>query len=842
MANGRLAWDFKGLVTAPGLLARPGASCLQANNWRFPAPGVARKREGFEIVNTLSAYPYSRLVTAPALGASSVYILGSLASAYPGIALAYVAEQVVSGALTALSTAYDEGPGAADGFSVPSAISVGRTSYLVLPRGTVVRKEYSTGAIIVPYAGMPRGAAPLVYSMDAATFTVLTAGTLLANNASRAYRVTWHKRTAGPTSGADDTYELGGPPTARLVIRNIAGTSGFAGATSDVNLRIPIPRTLVLGGGLVTTDWFWRLWASRIETSATATPDDELYLVDEAFLTSTDITNGYASVADNTPDVYLQAQPRLHTNATNFAPLDVGIQNGQANADDRPPSGRCIASFANCMFVGAPVFWPEETFRLITPLTAGESFVVAGYSSTYTFTAVAGAPAAVNQFTAVAGLATAGLILEAQARNIADAVSRTFVSPAGPTQAHHVSLGSDSQGSIRFFDEGSEFWVYSSSAATRAKFRPQLQASTAVPGIRARSVSNAVAFSKQERPDAFPALNLLTVGASSNVVRALLPFRERLLVWTDGGLYAIDGSTFADFTVTPVDLTAKILCYSSAVSLDDRAYAWCTDGIVEYKDGAIRRVSESIAPTLRSIMEVEAGDGSSFPGISVGFAVADPRNHEVQFWYASSASGAAGPRSYKWLAWNTQTECWSTGSMNADSVECWVAHAAVMPLSGRLVALGAKSAYTGATSNDAVLLLQSKGHTTGTPTTSQYSDDAHVAATEYAVQADLRLQWALADVDARVHWQRAVFEFESGEQSFLLKPTALSLVFSADAQASNSASIAIAPTTPLVEVEVPDGYRRATRSALVLTHSAKEPCGLIAAKQTFADGGSRFPG
>ena len=42
----------------------------------------------------------------------------------------------------------------------------------------------------------------------------------------------------------------------------------------------------------------------------------------------------------------------------------------------------------------------------------------------------------------------------------------------------------------------------------------------------------------------------------------------------------------------------------------------------------------------------------------------------------------------------------------------------------------------------------------------------------------------------------AVFEFESGEQSFLLKPTALSLVFSADAQASNSASIAIAPNRP----------------------------------------------
>jgi hypothetical protein len=839
MANGRLAWDFKGLVTAPGLLARPGASCLVADNVRFPAPGIMRKREGFEIARTLGTGIVSRVVVSPALGTNYVLCVGS--ATVSGLSTVFLVQTLVGGATSYTYSAEDFAAGQLTAFANPSAVSFGRNVYVLLERGSIVRREYNfyRYGLLQPYAGMPKGTAPLVYSMNAATFSVLTAGTLLAANASRAYRVTWHVKTSTPASGPEESIELGGPPTARLTIRNIAGTSGYTGAAMDVALRIPLPSLGDYANTNVTTDWFYRLWGSRIEASATASPNDEMHLIQEAFVTATDITNGYASFTDNTPDVFLVGQSTLNTNTTNFPPLEAGLQNGHTNADERPPAGYCIAGFASCLFVGSPIFRPEVTHRLVSLPAAGETFTVYGNLTTVTLTAVAGAPAAANQFTVVTTLATTALNLEATARNIADAVSLSARTP----QACYVSLGSDIPGSIRFTDGGGTFWIYSSSATTRARFSPQLGSSTSEPGVRPTLQGNVLSFSKANRPDSFPVVNILTIGASSNIIRALLPFRERLLVFTDEGLYAVDGSTYADFVVTPVDLTAKILGPRSAVALEDKAFAWCVDGIIEYRDGAIRRISETIAPTIRNILELQAGDGLTFEGVRAGFAAADPKHHEVHFWYATKAQGAVGPRNWKWLCWNTQTECWSTGSRVADSIDNWVADGVAMLDSGRMTLLSARESYIyGVQSNDPALLAQSIGHFAGTPQATNYADDRHSTGGEDAVVATVRLQWALADADLRPHWQRTVFEFESGEQSFLTKPTALSLVWSADAQGSDSSAISLAPTNPLAEVEVPDGYRRATRSRFLLTHSAKEPMGLIAVKQTFSDGTSRFPG
>lgn len=847
MANGRLAWDFKGLVTAPGLLARDGASCLIANNWRFPAPGVARKREGFEqVFTTLETYSPQRVFPLPANMGGLIYFVCSATSG-ASIGAAQIVEAYTSGLVAYVRTAYDLRSGSSVGFADSNIVSYGLNRYILLPLGAIVRDEYnqpypSGSSRVDAFAGMPAGSAPLVYSMNAAAFSVLTSGTLLANNASRAYRVTWHRRTRAPTTGADESVELGGPPTARLVIRNIAGTSGFTGATMDVQLRIPVPYASGAIGtlGYAQTEYFWRLWASRIETSATGTPDDEMFLVNEAFLTSADVTAGYASVTDNTPDIYLESSPRLHTNTTNFPPLEAGLLNGQANADERPPGGKCIAAFAGCLFVGATLSWPEKAFSLLTIPAAGETFsITIGGTVTLSLTAVAGAPVASTDFTVVTALATPALNIEATSRNIADAASLAF---GRAVLVSCVSLGTDSQGKLRFQVDDREFCVWSASATTRARFSPNLEASASGAQIRFAFEPNSLAFSKQNRPDSFPPVNKLSIGGSSNVVRALLTFRERLLVFTDEGLYAVDGSSFADFSVTAVDLTARIICPSSVVALDDAAFAWCSDGIIEYRNGAIRRISEPIEPTIRYIKEVLAGDGLNIEGISAGFAVADPKNHEVQFWYASKANGAAGPRCAYWLAWNTRTESWSTGSRPDDTVESWIAHAAQIPGSGLLVAVASKDKYDNSSSYPFRAHVQSKGHTTGTPAASHFADDANYAATETAVSSELRLQWALADADARVHWQRTALEFEDGEQSFLLKPTALSLVWRADAQSAASSVVSLAPTTPLVEAEVPDGYRRATRSQLSITHSAKEPCGLIAVKQTFAGDGSRFPG
>ena len=55
MAADRLLWDFKGLVTAPGRLARAEASCTEARNVVVDAPGVARKRRGYANLGAIAS-------------------------------------------------------------------------------------------------------------------------------------------------------------------------------------------------------------------------------------------------------------------------------------------------------------------------------------------------------------------------------------------------------------------------------------------------------------------------------------------------------------------------------------------------------------------------------------------------------------------------------------------------------------------------------------------------------------------------------------------------------------------------------------------------------------------
>lgn len=827
--SSKLLYDFAGLQTAPGLLARAAASCVEADNVRFPAAGVIRKREGFAFAASLLAFKHVSLHSIPFLG------VGVVAAVFDDATVQGVSVHNFATGNTQTPFIYKAEGCALE--TIGSMAAIGGAAYASGPKAGIIRVEEKakgsgTAGVdkhAVRGAGMPLGREPMTCSMDAAVFSVLSAGTLLAANASRAYRVTWHRKML------DDQTELGGAPTGRVVIRNIAGTSGFAGVTSDVTLRIP----LGLDRGedtFATASYWWRLWGSRISTAAGDSPDDELYLIAEAYVTATDIARGYALYTDATPDVFLQAQPRLHTNSTNFPPLELSVLNGATNGDEPPPCALTLETFANCLWFGAPTFRPSFLARLISPLAAGDTLKVDfADGGALTLFAVAGAPAAFNEFTAVTGLPSLSLNLEAQARNICDAWNRylvyyTAAPPANRVELFSVSQGTDSPGLIRFESHRMGFAV-SSNAPT--KWTPALTSSAAAPAYK----GNLLCFSKAGRGDAVPPVNQLAVGPAGANIRATVAFRERMLVWTDAGLYAVDGSDASNFSVTLVDSTARILCARSAVVLRDRAYAWCYDGIVEISDGGTRRISEPIEPTLRHIREVFAGDGITFPGITAGFAIADRRNNEVQFFYSSKADGAVDSRCLNWLSWNAAAEKWATGSFS--DAKQWQASGCCVFGSERVAIMGPK---TNSILNGFNLInLQRLGHNgSGAPSSTDYTD-AMRFLTGTTVTSTLAFQLQLNGLDSRAHWQQLRVDVEGMDSTIYPAPTALKAAWKTDA-VGVSAAVTQTQTGQLLRWETPDLYRRATRQRVYLTHAAAEPCGIIGVAQTFADEGSRFAG
>ena len=663
------------------------------------------------------------------------------------------------------------------------------------------RTESSLG--VYRAAGMPPGLSPLTYSMNAAVHTVLVGapGTLVPDGSNVAYRVTWHKTENGVT--------VGGPPTGRLVIRNIAGTSGYAAAvTKNVALRIPLPYRQDSETLQVDTTYFWRLWRSRV--SATDTADDEMYQVAEAFVTAGDVVAGYSAFTDQTPDTFIIGQAKLHTNATNYP--ESGLANGVLFADEPPVrNARDVTFFADCLWMTGVLDRGQLNLQLLSVgFAAGNTIVVNGV----TLTAVAGAPVNPGDFTIVGGLATLSLNIEATARNIVDAYNRT--AGIATVQAHYVSLGTQAPGNIVFRAHGTTNVFSAQSAAAGALFQPNITTATAnTVDFGAR---NQVRFTKPGRGDSWPLCNSLQVGPSGGIVFRLMPFRERMLCFSTTGLYEITGTDYSNFTVTLVDSTLRLIEQNSVSQVDDAVYALTRQGVVEITDGGQSYVSESIEPTIQAILQsYDAGLALNDYG-STAFSVGDNRNH--LYWLFYQTDGAASPYANRWLCFDARSRKWSTGSLLAGQIR----GAACIQASTGLVVVA--NSEVGAATIPARVFVQ-RNLLDGT---TDYNDTS-AAGTDTPVSAVATFQWQVPDTDSRQHWQQLQLQFENGEQSFYPRPTGVLLQWATDVVAAVTA-VLYTVAAAILRIGTPLNYRRATRQQVTLTHNTAQHVGLVAVNQT----------
>lgn len=793
--------DFKGLVTAPGLLMRSPASCTAAVNALFDAPGLVRKRPGFQRGTNATGAGVHALHTSP--------ILGPLFLVHEGSGTTGTGMRLASGFAASIglssvdSSAVDR---SVVGVKQQMAVS-GRNHYLTADNG-VRRVELASGP--VRFAGMPRGLSP---SQESGLYNVLvaTAPTWLAHSFSVAYRATWHRVDAGG-------IELGGAPTGRAIVRNITGTTGHSGGSArSVSIRVPVPREFGTLSTALTTSYFYRLWRSR--QSATE-PDDEMYLVAEAFLTSTDITNGYAVVNDLTPDAVAIGNARLHTNPVNFPDGEPGaLKAGQFNADDPPPAANDVATWRDCLWTGDITTWPAYTAQL---LSVGGSGFVAGdtvsLDGTNFLTGSAGAPGA-GQFQVVTTLGTLSLNIEATARNLVDRHNSLFAClGTSPVFAYYVSQSSAAPGQI--FVETKQHGGGASPTTSRpAAFRLPSSASQVV-------ATNRIRYSKPGRADAMPVINEFDVGPRSSTVLRLVPYRDRLLVFTDTGIYQVTGSSYADFEVSPFDLTYRLLGRGLVALCDDRVYAWCAEGIIELDEGGVRVISASIEPTITALV---AAGGTSLP--SYGYAVGYRLQHRVVFMYPSDAlSGARG--CIQGLAWDTRTQAWSQISFtDAEVADNGFKACGVARFSDDRLVLG----WWNPAGGDGQVFVERRGLTAADYT----DDDAAGNSVTYAFS--LAWQFQVPDAEGAVHWQQTVLHFDGGEFAWRGNPTAVTLAYNTEWAAGTITPTVAAPpfgVSAVSRVEIPRVVRRGQRLRLTVT-APGGAFGLVGLSQSYRPG-TRF--
>lgn len=819
--------DFKGLVTAPGMLARSPMSALQCDNWQIPAPGLLEKRRGFQrLASGNAGGPIWKMFSSMQLQDKVLCHIGTAAGA----------------------TQFRAGNGGAPLTAIPAvdALSLTRSNDIRSQMALCEKNHYVTtdqgvgriesGLASVRFAGMPRGQgiSSTGFGPALGDISSLAAGAAnpLANGFARAYRVTWHHKDA-------DGVELGGAPTGRTVISNAAQSSGYTGGARAVIACIRIPFEFGTTNTAITNnDYFWRLWATTTYDEASGQfGNDEMFLVAEAYASAADIATGFISYTDDTPDSFLVGAPTLHTNQYNFPSNENGLLQGVANESAPPPPSNDVAYWQDCVWYGDVTPRASFTVSLIANLVNLDTVTVFvnGVGITYTGR-VGGVGLGAQEFRICTTAATTAQNIRDTVAGLAQAINRTTTSAAAGINAYQVSTTGTNPG-LLFFESrraGNTIAFTVSTAAKWAGVNGYVVGSVVSP-VRA---SNQLWWSKTTRADAVPPINVFTVGPVDATLLRVVPFRDRLLLFTTHGIWQVTGRSYADFSVVPFDFGYRLLARDLVAACDQKIYAWCYEGIIEIDDGGVSIVSLPIGPTITELlieMGFNAGDtvtplytAQATQMQQCSFAAAYRSRNVVRFFYTQYADASLNMGAAKWLEYNTQTRTWTTGSFSK-VVNGYIdsRNAAVVRMQDDVMFMGSWS--LGA---DTYLFRERL-----TFSATDYEDDNRDGGAGTPISSTLQLQFLAPDSSGSMHWQQFVINWNNdGQNAWVTLPTAV-LIRAYD---ENTTSTDVSPSIllPVTRMETPS-QRRSQRVSMQLVHAQKEYCGIVGIAQHYRQG-ARF--
>lgn len=802
-----LLYDFSGLVTAPGRLARAQASATTADNLNFPAPGLAAKRLGWARQATATNRTPSKLWGFT--GGMAPLFARSTNTAQEALALGDG-----SGAELDIATP-DVAKVAGDWGTRSQAVQSGRSVYVTVPGGggsQPVRIGPEAWNAAGPwygkahYAGMPRG---LPFSP-----AVFTTGTpWLPVGYGVAYRVTWHRYDG-------DGKLLSGPPTSRVVVRNVTGMP--SGGTSTVRPRcdMAVPKQWASGFSAgaspadIDTSFFWRLWRTRSFDTSTSDSDEEYFLVREEYVKSSEIASGVITRFDDTPDGFL-AVP-LNINVANVPDGDLFVASpGLANADNPPPVAFDVAAWASCAWWGNIRSIPNAQVSFLSigspGLQDGDTITITTAAGTVVMTART-SPTLTTEFKINTGYATVQWNIEATALDFAVKTNALLRTSGSAVRVH--TLLPDSGAPV------GTVWIEPMLGFTSSRsgwYRVSPSDALAQVG----EMTNGIAFSKPDRADAVCYPSVIRCGPNDAEVLRMVPYRDRLFVFTSRGIYQVTGSTFLDFAVQPYALDLHLLAREAVCYCDDAVYAWCREGIVRLTNAGYELASLPIEPTVRAAVNDATAAGLGVAELA--FAVADTQMHRVAFWYPEGV--VTRPQCTAAFVFDTRTQAWSRHALPVKTgIASTFFTAGCQRADFRLLFGSAKQA----TDTEGWLYLQRL-----TSDADAYKDDqADSAKAATAVASTLALQYQVPDAAGAQHWQQTVLQLDGGEGRPL--PTSLSVDWATEETSGNSGSVAV--TLRVVRLEPPPPLRRANQLGLTVSSSLAEYFGLVGITQRYRAG------
>lgn len=422
--------------------------------------------------------------------------------------------------------------------------------------------------------------------------------------------------------------------------------------------------TATLPAGL-TSSHFYQVYRSSLSGSDDVSPDEDLQLVIEATLTSTDITNGYITVSDQIDDIFKGA----------YAMTNPNTGDGILQANEIPPLCQDLAFFSGSMFYANTESKYSVSVDLISvsssTFAADDTISITDGTTTRTYTAKATANFASQQFklTNSGSGVSVSVAITATAKSLCTCINRD---PSGLAYAFYVSSVEDVPGKIRLVARNfnSALSVYANDATTGDNFSPALGGTSLTALAFTQDVQpHALYYSKTNEPEAVPTTNYLLIGAKNSAILRIVPLRDSLLVIKADSIHRVVGTSPSDFSSSLLDNTISCLAANSVVSLANQVYFLSNQGIVSASDTGAQVVSRPIEPLITS----------TFSNISSMVANAVAYESE-RLYILTMLDDPTSTSTYQTYVYNAVSQAWSTWDKD---LQC----GAVSPYTDKLYAI-----------------------------------------------------------------------------------------------------------------------------------------------------------
>lgn len=446
----------------------------------------------------------------------------------------------------------------------------------------------------------------------------------LAINYRVAYRVVF---------GYEDANEnlILGAPSGRTSIKNTGAT------TKDVDLTFTIPAG-------VTTSWFYQVYRSaQIDNSASEIePNDELQLVYESNPTAGQITAGYVTVTDITPDELRAAL--IYTAAT---------QEGIAFQNEAPPMSEDMCLFRNCVFYSNTTSKHRFSLTLIAVggtagLVADDTITIGGIAYTAKATETI-ASAQFKVFTA----GSASQNIRDTAYSLVKVINRHTSSTVN---AYYISGSDELPGKILIEERsiGGAAFAVTTSRATCWNPTDIPTSGTASSSSNDRFM-NGLMWSKPFQPEAVPIVNSTRVGSEDSEIYRIIPLREAVYIFKADGIYRLTG-IYPSFDVELLDSSAKLIGRETPAVLNNQIYCLTDQGVSVVTDG-VQVISRQIEDSIRTLF---AADLDVIRLLSFGISYETERKYHL--FLVDNVADTNAQYSY---VYNVFTNAWTKHTVSA---------------------------------------------------------------------------------------------------------------------------------------------------------------------------------